>query len=136
MADTQMDRAGKLLRGLKIGGECLPAEESVRAAWPLAVGARIAAQTRPVKFAEGRLVVEVQDAVWQSQLQTMSGQILGRLKELAGAASVGSLEFRLGVPRRMPQRAGQARATRDEADGIADPILRRLYKASRKRAAG
>jgi predicted nucleic acid-binding Zn ribbon protein len=136
MADTQMDRAGKLLRGLKIGGESLPAEESVRAAWPLAVGARIAAHTRPVEFVEGRLVVEVQDAVWQSQLQTLSGQILGRLRDFAGAASVRSLEFRLGVPRRMPQRAGEVRATRDEADGIADPGLRRIYKASRKRAAG
>jgi predicted nucleic acid-binding Zn ribbon protein len=136
MADTQMDRAGKLLRGLKIGGESLSAEESVRAAWPLAVGARIAAHTRPVEFVEGRLVVEVQDAVWQSQLQTLSSQILGRLKDFAGAASVRSLDLRLGVPRRMPQRAGEVRATRDEADGIADPGLRRIYRASRKRAAG
>jgi predicted nucleic acid-binding Zn ribbon protein len=136
MADTQMERAGKVIRGLKIAGECLSAEDLVRAAWPQAVGARVAAHTRPVAFHESRLVVEVEDLVWQSQLQTMSGQILGRLTEIAGAGKVRCIEFRLGVPRRMPQRAGQARATRDEADGIEDPVLRRLYKVSRKRSAG
>lgn len=136
MADTQMERAGKVIRGLKIAGECLSAEDLVRAAWPQAVGPRIASHTRPVAFHESRLVVEVQDLVWQSQLRTMSGQILGRLTEIAGAGKVRGIEFRLGVPRRMPQRAGQARATPDEADGIEDPVLRRLYKASRRRSAG
>jgi predicted nucleic acid-binding Zn ribbon protein len=131
-----MDRAGKLIGGLKIGGESVPAEVLARAAWPQAVGARIAAHTRPVAFRDWRLVVEVEDATWKSQLETMSGQILERLREMAGKDAVRSLEFRLGVPRRQPQRAEQARATRDEADGIADPILRRLYRASRKRSAG
>jgi predicted nucleic acid-binding Zn ribbon protein len=136
MADTQMERAGKFIRGMKIAGECLPAEDLARAAWPQAVGRRIAAHTRPVAFHESRLVVEVEDLVWQSQLRTMSGQILARLKEIAGGDCVRVIEFRLGVPRRMPQRAGEARATRDEADGIEDPVLRRLYKASRRRSAG
>ena len=136
MADTQMERAGKVIRGLKIGGESLPAEDLVRAAWPQAVGPRIASHTRPVTLHESRLVVEVEDLVWQSQLRTMSGQILGRLKEIAGGDSVRLIEFRLGVPRRMPQRAEAARATGDEADGIENPDLRRLYKASRKRSAG
>ena len=136
MAVTQMDRAGKLIRGLKIGGESVPAEELVRAAWPQAVGARIASHTRPVALQDWRLVVEVEDATWKSQLDTMSGQILPRLKELAGKDAVRSIEFRLGVPRRLPQRAEQARTTRDDADGIVDPVLRRLYKASRKRSAG
>jgi predicted nucleic acid-binding Zn ribbon protein len=136
MADTRMERAGKVIRGLKIAGERLPAEELVRAAWPQAVGPRIAAHTRPVALQDSRLVVEVGDLLWQSQLTTMSGQILAKLKEMAGAESVTSIEFRLGVPRRMPQRAGQARATRDEAEGIEDPIFRRLYRASKKRSAG
>jgi predicted nucleic acid-binding Zn ribbon protein len=131
-----MERAGKLIRGLKLGGECLSAEDLVRAAWPQAVGPRIARHTRPVKLQESRLVVEVEDAIWKSQLETMSGQILARLKDVAGPGNVRSLEFRLGVPRRLPQRAETVRTARDEADGIENPILRRLYKASRKKASG
>lgn len=131
-----MDRAGKLIRGMKIGGESVPAEELVRAAWPQAVGARIASHTRPVALQDWRLVVEVEDATWKSQLETMSGQILPRLREIAGKDAVRSIEFRLGVPRRMPQRAEQARATKDEADDIADPILRQLYRTSRRKSAG
>jgi predicted nucleic acid-binding Zn ribbon protein len=131
-----MERAGKVIRGLKIAGECLSTEDLVRAAWPQAVGPRIASHTRPVALRESKLVVEVEDLTWQSQLTTMSAQILPRLKEMVGADSVRSIEFRLGVPRRMPQRAGQARAARDEADGIEDPIFRRLYRASKKRSAG
>jgi predicted nucleic acid-binding Zn ribbon protein len=135
-----MDRAGKFIRGLKLGADSLSSEELVRAAWPYAVGSRIAAHARPVsvrRLENGpQLVVEVEDDVWQSQLETMTGQILPRLREIAGRENVESIEFRLGVPRRMPQRAGQSRSVPDEADGIADPILRRVYKTSRKRAVG
>ena len=136
MAVTQMERAGKVIRGLKLGGDCLSAEDLVRAAWPQAVGARIARHTRPVALEERRLVVEVEDAIWKSQLETMRGQILERLKDVAGSENVRGIEFRQGVPRRLPQRAETARTARDEADGIENPILRRLYKASRKKASG
>ncbi len=135
-----MDRAGKLIRGLKLGAGSLSPEELVRAAWPHAVGSRIAAHARAVSIRElengPQLVVEVEDAVWRNQLETMTGQILSRLREIAGRESVRSIEFRLGVPRRLPKRAEQPRSVPDEADGIENPILRRLYKASRKRAVG
>ncbi len=129
-----MDRAGKIIHGLKIPGGCLPPEALVRAAWPQAVGKRIAAHTRPVALVSARLIVEVEDAIWQRQLETMCGQILPRLRDLAGKESVAALDFRVGVPRREPQRAGQARAKRDDADLIADPVLRSVYKAARKRS--
>jgi predicted nucleic acid-binding Zn ribbon protein len=134
-----MDRAGKLLRGLKIGGDSVSAEDLARAAWPQAVGPRIARHTRAVALRETagqgqRLIVEVEDAVWKSQLEAMSAQILPRLREIAGRENVRSVEFRLGLPRRLPQRAASARPAADEADGIADPVLRRLYKASRKKS--
>lgn len=129
-----MERAGKLLRGLKIGGEPVSSEALVRAAWPQAVGAKIASHTRPVSLVSSRLIVEVEDAIWQRQLETMSGQILLRIRRIAGQGSVAAIEFRVGVPRRGPQRAEQAHTKADEADGIADPILRRLYKNSRKRS--
>ncbi len=133
-----MDRAAKVIR--KLGAGTLSAGELVRAAWPHAVGTRIAAHARAVQVreAEGgpQLVVEVEDPVWRSQLQTMTNQILPRLQEIAGRENIRAIEFRLGVPRRMPQRAEQARSAPDEADGIQDPLMRRLYIASRKRAVG
>jgi predicted nucleic acid-binding Zn ribbon protein len=135
-----MHRAGKLIRGLKLCGDSLSTEDLLRAAWPQAVGQRIAAHARIVAVRESqetgrRLIVEVEDVIWQKQLQTMCGQILPRLRDIAGKDSVQSIEFRLGVPRRMPKRAEQVRGAADEADGIQDPILRRLYKESRKRSA-
>ena len=140
MAFTGMDRAGKLLRELKIGGECLSPEDLARAAWPQAVGPRIARHARAVAWRETaaggpRLIVEVEDAIWKSQLETMRGQILPRLQEVAGRNGVRQIEFRLVPPRREPQRAGRARPSADEADGIADPVMRRIYKESRKRSA-
>lgn len=135
-----MDRAGKLIRGLRLGAAALSPEELLRAVWPHAIGPRIAAHTRLLSIRRtdkgAQLVVEVEDAVWRSQLETMSGQILARLREIAGVESVHSVEFRLGVPRRQPQRAEHPRSVPDEADRIEDPILRRVYRASRKAAAG
>ncbi|HOK45950.1 MAG TPA: DUF721 domain-containing protein [Bryobacteraceae bacterium] len=135
-----MDRAGKLIRGLRLGAASLSPEELLRAVWPYAIGRRIAAHARLVSITRtekgAHLVVEVEDAVWRSQLETLSGQILARLQEIAGEESAGSIEFRLGVPRRQPQRAEHPRSVPDEADRIEDPVLRRVYRASRKAAAG
>ena len=80
-------------------------------------------------------MVEVEDPVWLQHLRALSGQLLGCMRRVAGSDVVSRIEFRAGVPRREPQRSGQLRAAPDEADGIRDPILRRLYKASRARSA-
>jgi len=49
---------------------------------------------------------------------------------------VEDLEFRVVPRRREPQRAAQSAPAllADEADAIADPVLRGLYKASRTKA--
>ncbi len=129
-----MDRAGNVLRKLGLGGADA-AEELARAAWPRAVGKRIAARTRAVGFADGCLTIEVEDPVWLEHLRTMRRQILPRVQAITGKETVKALDFRRGVPRREPQRAEEPRARQDEADGIADPVLRRVYKASRARSA-
>jgi hypothetical protein len=128
-----MDRAGKLLRNLDLPRESGDPEALARAAWPRAVGKKIAARTRPVQYIEGALVVEVLDPVWLPQLRTMYSQILKRVQEVAGAGAVHSLRFRQGAPRIEPQRATSAKAA-DEADRIEDPILRRVYTRSRARS--
>jgi predicted nucleic acid-binding Zn ribbon protein len=123
------------MRALKLPcGEASP-EGVARAAWPQAVGKRIAKHARVVGFKEGRLVIEVADSVWLEHLRTMSGHIMASLQQIAGRGTVTRIEFRPGVPRREPQRAEKTRAVADDADGIADPGLRRLYKASRARSA-
>jgi len=123
------------MRGLNLRGGAVSPADLLRSAWPQAVGKRIAARTRVVGFREGALLVEVEDPVWLQHLRTLSAQLLGCLRRIAGNDVVARIDFRPGVPRREPQRAGQIRAAADEADGIRDPMLRRLYKASRARSA-
>ncbi|MCS7026549.1 MAG: DUF721 domain-containing protein [Bryobacteraceae bacterium] len=104
-------------------------------AWVAAVGSRIAAKSRPAFLDGNKLVVEVVDAVWKAQLDSLSQSILERLDQVLGRGVIRSLEFRVAPPKRAPQRASAAVSVgRDEADGIEDPILRHLYQISRRRA--
>jgi hypothetical protein len=83
-----------------------------------------------------RLIVEVEDDTWQRQLFGLSRQILRNLERNLGAGLVGDVEFRVVPRKRQPERARVAAPGLpvDEADGIGDPVLRGIYKASRKKA--
>ena len=129
-----MERASKLIQGLRLPSETITAEEVACAAWPHAVGKKIAVHTRAVRMVRTRLVVEVEDAVWQRQLFTLTRQILRNLEKNLGPGMVEDLEFRIVPRRREPQRALAAAASQDEAAGIADPVLRSIYKAARLKA--
>lgn len=107
-------------------------EELVCAAWKSVVGKRVAVHARAERLVRGKLVVGVDDAIWQRQLFGMSRMIVQRLQEALGAPLVDDLEFRIAPPRREPQRAATSRPA-DEADGILDDGLRRIYLQSRKR---
>jgi predicted nucleic acid-binding Zn ribbon protein len=126
-----MQRAARLLSKTKLQNARLAPEEFASAVWPVAVGKRLAQRTGPVKLYGRRMVVDVEDAVWQKQLTTMSGQILTKLQGLAGPGMIESIEFRIGTPRRAPLVALTFDGANDRADGIADPIFRQLYLASR-----
>ncbi|HMC58913.1 MAG TPA: hypothetical protein VKJ01_06965, partial [Candidatus Solibacter sp.] len=67
---------------------------------------------------------------------SLSRQILINLERSLGAGLVGDLEFRVVPRRRPPQLAQQAMPPlfADEEDAIADPVMRGIYKASRKKA--
>lgn len=125
-----MERAGRVLGKMKQ----LSDEELVVAAWPNAVGKKIAAHTQAIRMVRTRLVVEVEDSVWQRQLFTLRGQILAKLEQVAGRPIAGEIEFRVAIPRRFPQREEISARIPDEADGIHDFVLRSVYKAARKRA--
>lgn len=129
-----MQRASRLLSKIKLPSARLSPEELAGALWPAAVGKRLALRTGPVRLFGRKLVVEVADAVWQSQLTTMSGQILTKLQGLSGPGMIDELEFRVGVPRRLPEVALEMDRAQDPADGIADPIFRQIYLASRRRS--
>jgi predicted nucleic acid-binding Zn ribbon protein len=128
-----MERAGRLIARLKLPAGSVSGEELVRAAWPVAVGKRIASHTRAIALVRSALKVEVEDAIWQRQLYVLRGQILKKLEQIVGPSIVSEIEFRLAVPRRLPQRAERHRATGDDADQIQDPVLRTIYKEYRKR---
>lgn len=129
-----MERAGRLLGNLTSKTKVLSEEDLARAAWPIAVGKRIAVHTGQIALIRDRLVVGVEDSMWQRQLFTLRGQILAKLENVMGSRIVATLEFRV-----MPQRKAVAREETlmkpgDDADKIADPVLRRIYKDSRRRA--
>jgi predicted nucleic acid-binding Zn ribbon protein len=110
----------------------IDAEQIACAAWARSVGKKIAQHTRAAKLVRGRLVVEVEDAVWQRNLFTLTKHITSNLEKSLGTGIVTDIEFRIMPPRREPQRA-TASLVCDESDLIADPGMRRLYRAARQR---
>ena len=102
-----MERASKLIRGLRLSGEMITPEQLACAAWPEAVGKKIAAHTRPAKLVRTRLVVEVEDHIWQRQLFALTPHILSNLEKTLGRGPGG----RPGIPHRAaPARTGRWRA--------------------------
>ena len=129
-----MESAGRIFGKWSVSERPITAEQIVLSAWARAVGKNIARNTRPSKLVRTRLVVEVDDAVWQKNLFVLSRHILGNLERAVGPKLVDEIEFRILPRRRGPQRAAVAMTLfPDEADGIADPVLRDIYKAARRR---
>jgi predicted nucleic acid-binding Zn ribbon protein len=124
-----MQRAGRLIGKLKLAPDVDQQETRARAAWKAAAGKKIAGRTRAVALVRSTLVVEVEDLVWQRQLNTLRHFLLRNLAEVLGEPLVTEIDFR-PMPRRMsPQRAATARP----ADGIQDPVLGVLYQQSKKK---
>ena len=104
-------------------------------AWQRAVGKKIALRTRALKLVRTTLVVEVDDETWRQHLWTLRYQILRNLEKALGPEIVTAVELRVMPPRFGPQReeVSALRTPTDEAESIADPGLRRIYKAARRR---
>jgi len=131
-----MERASKLIRGLKLPGGTLSGEELACAVWPQAVGKKIAAHTRAARMVRTRLVVEVEDSTWQRQLNALSRRIVWNLEQILGKGMVEDIEFRVVPRRREPQRAVESAPAlwADESNAIADPVMRSIYRAARNKA--
>jgi predicted nucleic acid-binding Zn ribbon protein len=130
---ANMERASKVLGKLNLPEGTVTQEAMVCAVWANAVGKKIAAHSRAVKMVRSHLIVEVEDAIWQRQLFVLRRQIGGKIEECIGAGIVEDIEFRVSPRRIGPARAQRSTTQSDDADGIADPVLRNLYKASRRR---
>ena len=136
MFSYSMERASKVMGKLRFPDDTVSPEHLACAAWPSAVGKRIAVHARAVRLVRAHLVVEVGDAVWQHQLFSLRHQIQRKLDQELGAGIVQEIEFRVVPARREPERALKAAAVpgvMDEADRIGDPFMRRIYKAARKK---
>jgi hypothetical protein len=137
-----MERAARLLRNNKYSRQILSDDDIVRGIWSAAVGRAIARHTCNLKMVRSTLVVEVEDPIWQKQLFALSTQIVARVQMLMGSTNVEHVEFRVAIPKRGPQRAEslspatpkyQSEST-DEAEQILDPVLKKVYRLSRKKA--
>jgi predicted nucleic acid-binding Zn ribbon protein len=60
----------------------------IQRAWPVAVGAAIAAEALPTAERAGTVTISCSAAVWAQELDLMSVEILGRLNELVRTAPV------------------------------------------------
>ncbi len=130
-----MERASRFIGKLDFPGDSVTSAELVCAAWSAAVGARIARHAHAERLVRTKLIVRVDDMVWQRNLASMSGMILSNLVKNLGEGLVDQVEFRVAPRRRGPQNAerSQPAAADDEAAGIDDPNMRRLYVSSRKK---
>jgi hypothetical protein len=135
-----MEKAAKLLTQFQYASRCLSPGRVVQALWPRAVGKTVAAHSRIDALWDGRLSIAVDDQVWLEQLTTMASQIISQVNKVAGGSVVREVRFRVAVPRRGPGRATEAPLLASsgvlpaDPDGISDPVLGRIYRASKKRA--
>ena len=88
-----MEQAGAGLE--KIVAQSLrhaPPEEAPLAAWPVVCGSAVAERTRAVSFECGVLRVEVSDAGWKKELQTLASRYLAVINRYTTAA-VNRIDF-------------------------------------------
>lgn len=130
-----MERAAKSLARLKLS-DAISTEDLAKAAWPAAVGKRIASKAFARSLVRHSLIVDVEDVVWQQNLFQLRFQILAKLSEVVGAGIIRDVEFRIPTTRRPPQPARRLNESQpaDEAEQIDDPGMRMVYKQSRKKA--
>ncbi len=61
--------------------------------WPDVVGTNASARSRAVAFDSGRLIIEVDGAVWMAQLSYLRRDILRRLNARLGGQIVQDIQF-------------------------------------------
>lgn len=120
------------------------AEPRARAAWAVAAGKTVARHTRATALVRGKLLVEVEDALWQRQLAPMGHFFVRNLAKELGPGVVTQIDFR-PTPKRRPAQMAQTasghaaaeppkRKAAGRVEGIEDPVLGLLYRRSQRKA--
>jgi hypothetical protein len=117
------------------------AEAACLVAWKHAAGEGLRDHAVPVRRNQKTLIVAVVDTTWQTQLQSLTGQLLFRLNSLLGQPLVTFIDFRVD-PRAVAEARRQTAKHSDEqqfdeksvsielveaAAQIQDPDLRRAF---------
>ena len=61
--------------------------------WPDVVGDTLAGRARAIRFADGRLFVEVESPIWAQELSFLKPRIVRQLTEALGREAVSSISF-------------------------------------------
>ena len=127
-----MQRAGQLIGKLKMSRDPADSEARAIAAWRVAAGKKIAEHTRATAVVRGSLIVEVEDVVWQRQLNTLRHFLVRNLTAALGEVLITDIDFR---PMPAAKEAAESGTTSraDKSGQIADPVLDLLYRQSRNR---
>jgi predicted nucleic acid-binding Zn ribbon protein len=130
-----MDQASRIIAQWTGVSDVISHERIACGSWRKAVGKKVALRTRALKLVRDTLVVEVEDEIWRKHLWSLRYQILRNLEKALGPEIVTAVELRVMPPRFGPQREEGAAIAMplDDAESIADPGLRRIYKAARRR---
>lgn len=75
----------------------VPAGEAPVMAWPVVCGSGVAERTRALSFCEGILRVEVSDAGWKSELQSLAPRYVAMLNRYS-SEKVQRVEFVVAYP--------------------------------------
>jgi hypothetical protein len=120
-------------------------EALVLAAWKHVAGDSLSKNALPAKLDEKRLIIAVQDEMWERHLRALSGQVIFQLNGLLGAETVTFIDFvvdrsfftaineerfRLAREKKDFESRSKAEITpRIEAAAgeIEDPLLRKLF---------
>src|SRR5260370_37142271 len=107
-----MNRLGRSFAKLKLSGK-LSGQGLACAAWPAAIGKRIASHATAIALVRGNLVVECEDGIWQKQLFYLKTHILKKVHEVLGDTTVSDFELRVvAAARRRPPHMASTRVTR------------------------
>jgi len=87
------DAVSSLLRSRGLGSTVVLAE--VMAKWEQVAGAELAAKIRPVALQGRRLVCEVDEPAWATQVRLLADKLLGRLAEELGRDVADELSVRV-----------------------------------------
>jgi predicted nucleic acid-binding Zn ribbon protein len=148
--------AGELIDGL-LGKYSVQGDvrlKSLAQNWAKVVGPRISGRSRPSRAAGSELIVEVDNSSWMHQLNLLSEQILGKVRDFAPELGIETVRFALvrrdrpashpdrklhrppPKPATKPLEPAQGQALdeiREEAETIEDEELRAIVIEARRK---